>query len=196
MEKLNKLELTDKQLSLVQSALDFYSRVGCGQFQVITEHPTFKRFLNNNVIKKKGEVIVGDDTRRGKVVEIDKKKKWWKTEGQWGGKTEVKKWTDMENLKHSPDYSAIHKIEDTAIDSLTHARNILTQDSSIGRNGNWGIYNDNVDDTCRMAFDLVQVIRHERWKADEDGSSITVDSHIHFTHRKDNSSNQIKCELK
>ena len=31
---MNTLYLTDEQLSLVQQALDFYSRVGIGQFEV------------------------------------------------------------------------------------------------------------------------------------------------------------------
>ncbi len=31
--------------------------------------------------------------------------------------------------------------------------------------------------------------------ANENRSMATVDSHIHFTHRKDNDSNKIKCHL-
>ena len=34
---MNRLELTDEQLLLVERALDFYSRVGIGQFDVIKE---------------------------------------------------------------------------------------------------------------------------------------------------------------
>lgn len=78
---------------------------------------------------------------------------------------------------------------------LVQPRNMLYQDNSIGLHGSWGIHNKSVDDSCRMAFDIVQVIRHERWKRREDRNSMTVDSHIHFSHRKDNSSNKIKCEL-
>jgi hypothetical protein len=63
------------------------------------------------------------------------------------------------------------------------------------RYGSWGIHHPSVDDTARMAFDIVQVIRNARWKADANRSEHVVSSHIHFTHRKDDTSNKIKCEL-
>jgi len=47
--------------------------------------------------------------------------------------------------------------------------------------GIWGIYNPKVDETCREAYDILQVIRHEFWKADETRSNITVDSSVHLT---------------
>jgi hypothetical protein len=65
----------------------------------------------------------------------------------------------------------------------------------MNSNGSWGIHHPSVDDSCRMAFDIVQVIRHEKWKNNPDRNTMTVDSHTHFTHRKDNSSNKIRCEL-
>ena len=40
-----KIECTKSQLKLIQKALDFYSRIGTGQFDVIVEHPTFKNCL-------------------------------------------------------------------------------------------------------------------------------------------------------
>ena len=63
------------------------------------------------------------------------------------------------------------------------------------KNGSWGIYHPSVDDSCRQAFDIVQVIRHERWKRNPNRSQATVDSSIHFSHRKDNSSDKIKCQI-
>ena len=74
-------------------------------------------------------------------------------------------------------------------------RNLLIQDPELPQHASWGIYNEDVHDTCRQAFDIVQVIRHERWKRNPNRSDITVDSHIHFSHRTDNSSNLIKCEI-
>jgi hypothetical protein len=44
---MNILELTDEQLTLVQNTLDFYSRIGIGQFDKIKDHPTFEEHLSN-----------------------------------------------------------------------------------------------------------------------------------------------------
>ena len=40
-----KLIVTEEQLRLIQTALDFYSRIGIGQFQEIKDHPTFQKHL-------------------------------------------------------------------------------------------------------------------------------------------------------
>jgi hypothetical protein len=49
---------------------------------------------------------------------------------------------------------------------------------SFGIGGSYGIYNSNVDESCREAYNMVQVIRHEFWKANPKRSSITVDSSV------------------
>ena len=193
---MNILHLTDKQLWLVENALDFYSRIGIGQFNVIKDHPTFEAHLHKEFALKQGPLEVGDKTVRGEVVEIDKKGKWVKTKGSWGNGEEVKKWTDVENVHHSTDYEKYHKARENADEILSHARNILINDQLMSKHGSWGIHHPSVDDTCRMAFDIHQVIRHERWKINPNRNEHVVSSHIHFTHRKDNSSNEIKCELK
>jgi hypothetical protein len=192
---MNTLHLTDEQLTLVQHALDFYSRVGTGQFEVIKDHPTFEAHLHKEFAFKKGPLEVGDRTVRGEVVEIDKKGKWVKTKGSWGNGEEVRKWTDVENVYHSTDYGKYHSTRDSIDEQLTIARNMLINNQFMSRNGSWGIHHPSVDDTSRMAFDIVQVIRHERWKADPKRNEHVVSSHIHFTHRKDDSSNKVKCEL-
>jgi len=129
------LKVSEEQLRLIQRALDFYSRVGIGQFNAIKDHPTFEAHLHN---ESKDE----------------------------NGKT---------------DYGHFHSVRDE-VDSILHvARNVLYNDSSIGKNGSWGIHNPKVDDSCRDAYDLIQVIRHEFWKQNPDRSSATVDSHIHLT---------------
>jgi hypothetical protein len=192
---MNTLHLTDAQLSLVQTALDFYSRIGIGQFDKIKDHPTFVEHLYHEFALKKGPIEVGDRTTRGEVVEIGPKRKWVKTKGSWGNGEEIRKWIDVENIQHSTDYERYHNVR-TAVDNiLVQPRNMLINDE-MSINSSWGIHHPSAHDTCRMAFDIVQVIRHERWKKDPDRSEMTVDSHIHFTHRKDNSSNLIKCELK
>lgn len=195
-EELNALYLTDEQLWLVQRALDFYSRIGIGQFNEIKDHPSFERRLHEAFRLKEGPVEVGDKTPRGEVVEIGPKRKWIKTKGTWGNGEEVKKWTDVENVTHSTDYSRFHATRDAVDSALTYPRNLLIQDMSMPQHGSWGIYNPSVDDTCRMAFDIVQVIRHEKWKINPNRSEVTVDSHIHFSHRSDDSSQKIRVELR
>ena len=195
-KELNTLCLTDEQLNIVQQALDFYSRVGIGQFHVIKDHPSFERRLHEAFRLKDGPVEVGDKTPRGEVVEIGPKRKWIKTKGTWGEGEEVKKWTDVENITHSTDYTRFHATRDAADSALTYPRNLLIQDMTMSQHGSWGIYNHSVDDSCRIAFDIIQVIRHERWKRNPNRSEVTVDSHIHFSHRKDKTSEQIKVELR
>jgi hypothetical protein len=177
------LNVTEEQLRLIQQALDFYSRVGIGQFNEIKNHPTFERHLHKEFSLGSGDFKVGDNTMRGEVVEVevDPKGKWIKTKGIWDGGEEVKKWTDVENIEYSTDYERYHQVRDAVDMMLVQPRNMLYNDMSIGKNGSWGIHHPSVDDSCRDAFDLVQVIRHEFWKRDPDRSSITVDSHIHLT---------------
>lgn len=193
---MNKLELTDEQLWLVQQALDFYSRVGIGQFNVIKEHPTFEIYLEE-VCRPTKEPEVGDRTPQGEILEIkngkalingsvDKKLKRW---------CDKQEWKKLKDVKLSTDYSRYHRIRDNVDMMLVQPRNMLINDPQMSQHGSWGIHHPSVDDSCRMAFDMVQVIRHERWKNNPDRNTMTVDSHTHFTHRKDNSSNKIRCEL-
>ena len=185
------LEVNNKQLRLIQRALDLYSRVGAGQFGVIKDHPTFERHLCNECIPVK-DIEVGDRTSQGEILEIKNGKALINgsiKNGMWDKETA---WKKLKDVKLSTDYSRFHSIRDEVDNRLTEVRNILIQDYSTGRNGNWGVYNPKVDESCREAFDLIQVIRHEFWKDDEKRSSITVDSSIHFTSKD---SNNIKVTL-
>lgn len=141
-----KLEVTNEQLRLIQNALDFYTRVGIGQFTVIKDHATFQKHLWNKF----------RDNDSGEI-----------------------------------DFSKYHDTRDEVDELLAEARNLLYCDSKFGVNGGWGIHHSNVDDSCRDAFDLVQVIRHEFWKQDPNRSNGTVDSSVHIT----NSNYNIKVEL-
>lgn len=194
-QEMNKLELTDEQLWLVQNALDFYSRVGAGQFDRIKDHPTFQKHLSD-ACKPVKEPEVRDKTPQGEILDIKNGKALINGSvdkmGMWCDK---QTWIKIKDVRLSTDYEKYHKIRGIVDIMLLEPRNVLYQDSSIGLNGSWGIYNPSVDDSCRMAFDIVQVIRHERWKKNEERSAVTVDSHIHFSHRKDKSSDKIKCQL-
>jgi hypothetical protein len=181
------LTVTDEQLRLIQKALDMYSRIGIGQMWAIKEHPTFEGVLREKLRPKK-ELEVGDRTERGDIVEI--KKKTIKTKGSWGKGEEIREWP-KEEVKLSIDYSQFHDIRDKAERILNQGRNMLLQDN-LHDNASYGIYNPDVDESCRVAFDIIQVIRHEFWKADPDRSDITVDSSLHL---RTKDSDKIKVKL-
>lgn len=192
MPELAELKLTNEQLRIVQQALDFYSRVGIGQFNAIKDHPTFEAHLHRQFALGSGPFKVGDRTMRGEVVEIGPKGKWIKTKGHWGNGEEVKKWTDVDKIEYSTDYERYHAVRDAVDNILVQPRNMLYNENSLGRNGSWGIHNPNVDESCRIAFDIIQVIRHEFWKENPKRSNITVDSSVHLNCKD---SEKIKCKL-
>jgi hypothetical protein len=137
------LTVTKEQLRLIQTALDFYSRVGTGQFSEIKNHPTFEKHL-------------------------------------------------YKELDCSNDFTKYHSVRDQVDEVLTQAKRLLYNDPFAVRNGEWGIHHPKVDDSCRDAYDLIQVIRHEFWKNNPIRSNITVDSSITLTN--ENNKN-IKVEL-
>lgn len=187
-----KIEVTEEQARLIQKALDFYSRVGAGQFSVIAEHPTFEKHLHKEFATGSGKFEVGDETVRGEVVEVDPKYKWIKTKGSWGNGEEIKKWKDLDKIYYSTNYSKYHIAIDTAKEYLYSARNVLYNDWSLSSNGHWGIFNENVDESCRVAYDIIQRLRHEFWKINPKRSDITVDAYVH-TSAKD--ADKIKIEI-
>lgn len=193
---MNTLHLTDEQLFLVERALEFYSRIGIGQFDKIKDHPTFERHLED-YCRPKRDPQVGDRTPQGEILEIRDGKALIdgsvdKKTGYWCKKQE---WKKLKDVKLSTDYTRYHQIRDNVDECLVQPRNMLICDPLMTRNGSWGIHHPSVDDSCRMAFDIHQVIRHERWKRNPNRSTMTVDASLHFTHRKDASSNQIQCEM-
>ena len=168
------ITLNNEQLRLIQKALDFYSRVGMGQFNEILEHPTFEKSIVRQFTPKK-ELEVGDRTMRGEIVEIGKG--YMKTKGSGGDGEALKKCTDIENVYLSPYWSLLHEKEDEIKNKLNVARNMLYGEE-MSQNGSWGIYNEKVDESCREAYNMVQVIRHEFWKLNPNKSSATVDSSV------------------
>jgi hypothetical protein len=182
------LEVTNEQLKLIQQVLDMYSRIGIGQLWVIKDHPTYYNALRDKLRPKK-EIEVGDKTERGEIVEIGDG--YIKTKGSWGDGEEIRTHTDVENVKLSIDYGEYHRIRDDADKILHNAANMLLQEN-FSNGGSFGIYNPDVDESARVAYDIVQVIRHEFWKQDETHSNMTVDSSVHLG-TKD--CNKIKCKL-
>ena len=176
------LTLTNDQLRLVQRALDIYSRIGILQFWPILDHPSIdsqiaNRFTDHSPLK------VGDSTMRGTVVEIGED--YIKTQGHWGNGEEIRTWHDVDQVKHSPNWELVHSTRDS-IRQLGGqlAYHISGEEHYIGGNASQGIHHPKVDNSCREAFDIIQIIRHEFWKADPTRSSMTVDSSIHLTSSK------------
>jgi hypothetical protein len=174
-----KLECTKSQLQLIQTALDFYSRIGIGQWTEIKNHPTFEENLYNVCIPDK-TLEVGDHTPQGDILEIKDKKALIngsvdKKTNMWCNKPE---WKKLEDVKLSTDYSKFHDIRDRVDDLLAEARNVLIQENSCGKNGSWGIYNKNVDDSCREAYNMIQVIRYELNKVSKNPCEHCVSSSV------------------
>jgi len=182
------LEVTEKQLRLIQDALDFYSRVGIGQMHEIVKHPTFENILYDRLSPKK-PLNIGDKTDRGEIVEMGDG--YIKTKGSWGNGEKIKTWGDVHNIKHSIDYGRFHKIRDQAIDKFNEGRNLLIQEE-MHKNASFGIHNSDVDESCRVAFDIIQVIRHEFWKQNPFRSEMTVDSNV-YIYTEDGF--KIKCKI-
>jgi hypothetical protein len=195
-EQLSELNVTREQLNLIERALDFYSRVGIGQFERIKDHPTFEKVLYDKCTPKR-EPQVGDRTPQGEILEIKDGKALINGSVDPIEKIWVKtpEWKDLKDVKLSTDYGKYHEIRDIVDDKLTEPRNLLIGDESLSKYASFGLHNEQVDPSCRMAFDLIQVIRHERWKENPDKTHMTVDSHISFTYEKDNTSNLIRCKL-
>lgn len=167
-----KIECTKSQLRLIQTALDFYSRVGILQLDRILEHPSIENLLQEQ-FRPKEKLKVGSQTERGEITKITKKSIW--TKGSWGNGEEVRKWDDAENIKLSIDYSKYHAKEDEIKELLSQINSIVYA-KPFGKNMSLGIYNEQVDESCRTAFSIIEKIRYRFWLANPNRSSITVDS--------------------
>lgn len=183
------LTLSNEQLRLVQTAMDLYSRIGILQFEEMLDHPTVYQMIVDQFSETR-PIEVGDRTLRGEVVEIGNG--YVKTKGSWGNGEEIRTWTDVEKIHHAPDWSRVHEVRDEFRLACASLKRIVSG-RDYGTNSGPGIHHQQVDESCRLAFDLVQVIRHEFWKANPDRSSITVDSHIHFSSAK--SAANVKVEI-
>lgn len=181
------ITLTNKQLRLIQSALDLYSRIGTLQLDEIISHPSIDNYIDDRFTEKK-VLEVGDKTMRGEIVEVGKK--YIKTKGSWGNGEEIKTWTDIDKIKLSPDWEKVQKTRDNVKNSLNIIKRAITGEY-YGDGANLGIHNNKVDESCRDAFDLVQCIRHEFWKENPKRSNITVDSSINLI----NEENKIEVKL-
>jgi hypothetical protein len=181
------ISLSDNQLKLIEKALEFYARVGIGQMWAIKDHPSFEKILEEKLRPKK-EIELGDQTPMGIVVEISEDT--ITTEGIWVGVKE-RRTHRREDVRLSIDYGEYHSIRDAGEKQLNKGRDILLGEN-LHDNASFGIHNPKVDDSCREAFDLVQLIRHEFWKRNPHKSFSTVDSSVSLISED---SKKIKIEL-
>jgi len=207
-----KIECTDEQLRLIQDALELYSRIGIMQIDHILYHPSVEQMIHEQFRPKKTQLEVGDETERGKIVEIDEK--YITTESYWsdwkdrhtpeqieqilkdnpsGWYKERRKWTDIDKIKLSIDYSKYHEHIDRIKDVCSELKNLISGDPQIqNKNASYSIGRIKEGEHNTTAYDMVQVIRHEFWKQNPNRSSMTVDSSI----TKFGSKPLIKVEIK
>jgi hypothetical protein len=173
------INLNNEQLRLIQHALDLYSRVGTLQLEVLLDHPSIDSIIDNKCTIKKDKLEVGDNTMRGKIIEIGDD--YIKTKGTWGNNEEIKTWKDTDKIKLAPDWDKIHTIRDQVSVNISEIKKSILGEV-YGRGANLGIYNPTVDESCRVAYDMIQVIRHEFWKENSTRSNMTVDSSTNLSH--------------
>jgi len=191
------LNCTEDQIRLIQMALDLYMRIGIGQLDQILYHPTFERHLEN-VFRLDKVTEVGDRTPQGEILKIEDGKALIAGSVKDGMWNEEHEWKDLKDVVLSTSYEKLHDYQGEIMEILDEVKEKLYADDTrrLSYYFGWSIHNVKVDPSCRMAYDLLQVIRHEFWKRNPNRSNSTVDSSVHFTYDVDNSSNKIKCKLK
>jgi len=170
------LTCSNEQLRLIQDALELYSRIGILQLDHILYHPSVEGMIANQFTSK-APVKVGDHIGRGEVVEIGKD--YFKTKGSWGNGEEVRKWTDMDALKHWPDYGKLHPHYDEIKRRLNDVKNLIAGDPLIqSQNASYGIHRTKEGQHNIEAYDMIQVIRNEFWKAQENPPKYVVSADV------------------
>lgn len=169
------IQCTTEQLATIRYALEFYSRIGMLQLEEILNHPSVEEMISENHRPKK-ELDVGDNTIYGTIVDISKKYVWVKD--QYGENKKTVKY-DRAKIKLSPNYTKYHETKDLIRRDMNLIKNCISNGEIAG--GSYGIYSKRVDNSCREAFDMVQIIRHEFWKQRENKSNYTVDASVYYT---------------
>lgn len=166
--KKYKIEVDESQLELISKVLDFYSRIGILQFEELLEHPTIQKLMEE---KNKVELKKGSITNKGEVVEI--------------GCNSIKVRTDDNEIKDygSNDLSVInyvkfHNQKNSLFNQLTKIKSVLTSGEIV--EGSYGVYSDEIDDSCKISYDLYQQLRHQIWLDDTNRNSYSVDSRVYL----------------
>lgn len=181
MENKYVIEMNESQVTLINKALDFYSRIGILQLDEILSHSSIKKMMME-MYRPKDELCVGSNTERGEVIEIGED--YIDTKGSWGNGEEIKRWYDIENVKLSIDWSRYHNRKDALKSHLSSFKQLMTNGEMVDQY--YGIHSDEVDDSCRACFDIQQQLRHELWKNSENSSIWTVDSTVLLCDSKNN----------
>ncbi len=155
------IECSEKELRLLKDALEFYARVGIGQFDKIPKHPTFNKNLEKLATPKRN-LVVGDNTLQGEILEIKDGKALINGSIRNGKWCKEKEWKDLSNVKLSCDYEEKRNLEKMANYFLTSAKIVLYGEET-SQHRNWSIFSEKVHDFCRIAFDMYQTIIHEEY---------------------------------
>lgn len=86
------------------------------------------------------------------------------------------------------DYQEFHEMREKFDDKLTEARNIIFKDLNSPKDS-WSIYHKKAHKTCRIAFDIWQVIR-KRFSSTYSPEWVAT---VAFSHEEDKTSELIKC---
>lgn len=96
-------------------------------------------------------------------------------------------------VKDDEGWHKYHSRKDEINSLLNRVKNLLYNDEKdTPINSTWGIFNPKVDQSCLVAYDLLQVIRNEFWKNDPERSEVAVDSSVTLW-TKDG--DKIKCKI-
>lgn len=168
---------SNEQLRLIQDALELYSRIGILQIDRIMDHPFVEQMVMNQFRPVKAKLEVGDKTERGVVVEVGKN--FIKTKGSWGNGEEIMKWKDVENVKLAVNWTEYHKRVEEIENTCSQLKNLISGDPRIySKNASYGIGRNKEGQYNIDAYDMIQVIRHEFWKADPNRSTMVVSSDV------------------
>lgn len=186
--KTVKIEMNENQARLLINICDFYGRIGILQWRHILDHPAIDKMMDE-FHKPKRDPRVGDSTPQGTILDIKGGKALINGSVKDGMWCKDPAWIPLEEVKLSTNYSQKHFAEKIGIQLLNQVKELNT--GEFGEMS-FSIASPEVDDSCRVAFDIQEVIRHELWKQDEKRSRSTVDSNTAHHWGKEP---LIKCEV-
>lgn len=191
MKKYN-IEVTEEQAGLLINVLDNYSRIGTLQFNRIENHPTISNLIEKKCtpISKKfkvGQTVQVPNKLLGTIREIHKDKLTVDVtclnvgaNQKQNTKIELKSY-NIKEVSHTVDWHKYHSMVEDFNNSLEPARCLLYKFNGV--NHSLGIYSKYVDDSCRDAYDMLQIIRNELYK-DTDNFSNSLASTVVLSGKK------------
>jgi len=167
--KKYKIEIDESQLELISKVLDFYSRIGMLQLEELLDHPTVQKLLEQ---KNKFQLKEGSITNKGEVIEV--------------GSDSIKVRTDDNEIKDYTskdvsfiDYTKLNKEKKSLINQLIKIKDIISNGDVV--DGYYGVYSEEIDNSCVTSYDLHQQFRHEIWANNPNRKEHSLDSRVYLT---------------